>query len=217
MRAGLRKALPVLVAFLIGAMFVGAAWATTTLVRGNLTVSGTVKAKKFVYAHAQTVLYNVPGSAFTADTFNGTAVGHNDYSGEVVVPAGNDAVAPVQLPQGAIVTKVTVVTDGLTDGQMSLHLESNTFAGSHDDMVDIESPTPSACGAAPCTLSTTTIAASTIDNKTRTYGLWLFNNDGLADLTLIRVAIYYKVTAAGPAAAGRLTGVVDAPGTDSNG
>jgi hypothetical protein len=203
MKQRVRKAVPIVAAFVIGTMFVGAAWAATTLVHGNLTVTGTVKADNFVYSKAKTVLYNVPGSAFTQDTGE---IAHGNYSGSVVVPAGSVGVAPVYLPQGAIVTKVTVASDTLVGGQLEIHLEAANFTGGHADMIDLTRAT--ACVTAPCVTSTSSISPNKIDNKKKTYGIFLRNDDGSNDLTVYRVAIFYKVTVPGPASATPLAGRV---------
>lgn len=206
MRSRFPKATAIVVAFFIGTMFAGVAWAATTIVQGNLTVNGTVKAKNFTYSSARTVLYNVPGAAFTADL---NPVGHGDYSGSVVIPPSSDAVAPVMLPQGAIVTKVVVMTDVLTDGQIRTHLEASSFTGNHSDMVSFDSASPTVCASSPpCTSSTTAVSPNKVDNKKRTYGLWLRNEDGSNPVTVYRVAIYYKISAAGPASASALSGDV---------
>jgi hypothetical protein len=205
MKQRVRKAVPIVAAFVIGTMFVGAAWAATTLVHGNLTVTGTVKANNFVYSKAKTVLYNVPGSAFTQDA---TEVTHGNYSGSVHVPASGRAVAPVYLPQGAIVTKVAVWSNALTDGQINLHLEAGKLTGGHTDMVQVESATPTVCLGTPCKTQSSSISPNKVNNAKRTYGLWLANEDASVELVVYRVAIYYKVTVPGPASATPLSGSV---------
>ena len=214
MRARFGKVAALVVAFLIGVLFVGGAWAATTVIKGRLTVTGTVKAGAFTYTKPHTVLYNVSGSAFTTDS--GTAVDHNGYSGQVIVPGNGTAVAPVYLPQGAIVTKVVVVSDGLTAGQLTLHLEASNFTGGHADMVALTSSNPAVCTSGPCLTQTSLVSPNKIVNGTREYGLYLANNDGAVNLIVYRVAISYKVTVPGPASATRLSGSVDGRTVRSN-
>jgi hypothetical protein len=202
MKAALRKAIPLVAAFLIGTMFVGAAWAVvTTRVRGNLLVTGTVTAKNFRYTKPHTVMLNVPGSAFVANDNLNDDVTHGNYSGEVDINVtGSRAVAPVELPNGAVVTKVVMWYAPVTaDADLEIHLESNIAGNDHDDMVVLDAV--AACTVDPCHLGTTTISHKTITNKTRHYGIWASNQSVGSGVVLYKVQIFYKTAAVGPQAA----------------
>jgi hypothetical protein len=202
MKAAFRKAIPLVAAFLIGTMFVGAAWAVvTTRVRGNMLVTGTVTAKNFRYTKPHTVMLNVPGSAFVANQNTGDDVNHGNYSGEVDINTpGAAAVAPVELPNGAVVTKVVIWYAPVgADADLVIHLESNIAANDHDDMVVLDAV--AACTVDPCHLGTTTIFRKTITNKTRHYGIWASNQSSASNVTLYKVQIFYKTAAVGPQAA----------------
>jgi len=219
-RAIFKRVSTALLVVVIVSAVAGAAYAVaTTKIRGNLVVSGTVTAKDFVYSAAKKTTVTVQPSAFTEDSPEG-AVAHGNYSGEVDVAAGGDAVAPVDLPQGAIVTKVALIYAPTgADNDITIHLESTLFGGSgsgiHDDMVQLGSL--ASCVGIPCTRYTTTVSPNQIDNSTRVYGIWLSNNSG-GTVTVYAVRITYTMTRVGPA--GRsLTGgggVVDGPGSVRN-
>ncbi len=177
--------LPVLAAFFIGAAFVGVAFAATT------TFRGTVKAKNFQYLRPKTVQYVVPGSAFVAG--NTTNPDHGNFSGEVDVPASDSVVAAVNLPQGAVVTKVAVWTGTTAGGDFDLHLEANNLTGGHADMTVLS---PIACPAKPCVASTTNIRPNTINNAKKAYGIWIGDNGGGS--TVYRVVVTYKTSGVGP-------------------
>lgn len=180
--------LPVMTAFLLGATFVGIAFAATT------TFDGTVKADNFVYAKAKTVQYVVPGSAFVGDS--SVNPDHGNYSGAVTIAPSEVVVAPVYLPQGAVVTKVSIYTDITAGGDFELHLEANNSTGGHSDMVSMS---PGACATTPCVATTTSVDPSVVNNKTRSYGLWV--SDGGSGSTIYRVVITYTTKAVGPVSA----------------
>jgi hypothetical protein len=208
--------LPVGVAFLIGALFVGSASGHTGfpafLHSGHSdTMAGTLTAKNFKYSTPKVVQYEVPGSAFVAGTPSDVP-DHGNYSGAVTLATGEVAVAPVYLPQGAVVTRVTVWHEVESAFDWDLHLEANDNVGGHDDMVILDA---SACAATPCSTSTTTFSPNTVNNKTRAYGLFL-RNDGASPITVFRIVISYRTSALGPASALPQRAQVDTPGSDSN-
>jgi len=213
MKTRLSKIVAIGSAFLMGMLFVGAAWATTTtLFNGNVKVTGTVSAGSFKYLKAQTGIYNVSGAAFTADAADeSTNISHNDYSGSVVLSPNQTADAPVILPQGAVIKKVAVQSDALpTTDDLTLHVEASNFTGDHDDMTQIHNST--VCSTAPCLTTATSFTPSTIDNVHRTYGLYL-DASGPDTLTVYRVAIYFSVTkpalsSAGSVASGSTSGTL---------
>lgn len=209
--------LPVIVAFLVGGLFIGSASGhpgfPEFLHAGHSdTMAGTLTARNFRYSTPKVVQYVVPGSAFVEGN-PGEVPDHGNYSGQVAVLSGETAVAPVYLPQGAIVTRVTVWHETTAASDWNLHLEANTSDGDHDDMVNFSA---SACAATPCSTSTTSVSPNTVNNKTRSYGLFLSNGSG-STITVYRVVIVYKTRALGPASAMPDRAQVDAPGSDTNG
>jgi hypothetical protein len=199
MKAALRKATPLIAAFLIGTMFVGAAWAVTTKLKGNLVVTGTVTAKNFKFSTPKGAMLNVPGAAFIAEDSVSSDVNHGNYSGEADLNSGASAIAPVELPNGAVVTKVVLWYAPVgSDGDLEIHLESNIPANDHDDMVILNAK--ASCVTTPCKVSTSSVFAKTINNGFRDYGIFARDNSGTG-VTLYRVQIFYKTAAVGPQAA----------------
>jgi hypothetical protein len=198
MKRALRKAVPLVAAFLIGTMFVGAAWAITTKIKGNLVVTGTVTAKDFKFSSPKKAMLNVPGSAFVADDNLSSDVDHGNYSGQLDLN-GSAAMAPVELPDGAVVTKVVLwYAPVATDDDIEIHLEANIPANDHDDMVVLFGK--AACTTDPCTRSATSVSPNKINNAKRDYGIFARDNSGTS-VTLYRVQIFYKTAAVGPQAA----------------
>lgn len=200
-----RSWLPVGVAFLLGATFVGIAGAHSGfpefLHSGHSdTMNGTLTAKNFKYKTPKTNKLVVPGAAFVGDT-NTSVIDHGNYSGQVFLPAGNVANAPVNLPHGAVVTKVSWFHDTAAAGDAELHLEANTATGGHDDMV---APSNAACAATPCVTVVTTVSPNVINNGLRHYGIFLSANN---DFTTYKVVIFYTTRLPGPA-----TGLPSGPG-----
>ncbi len=217
MKSLVKRVLPLTVAFLVGTGMVGTAWAIKTFVfKGNLKVTGVVTAKDFHYSVPKVAMLNVPGSAFTVDDASSDSVDHSNYSGAVDLNTQfSDAVAPVNLPQGAIVTKVVVWYAPASSGGWEMHLESNfdtAAAQDHDDMSILDAAT---CVANPCTVADTSIFPNKINNNTRFYGLWLNNQNG-PGVTIYRAQIFYTTAAVGPASSWASTGRVNAPGVDHN-
>ena len=175
----------------------GAAYAVaTTKIVGNLNVTGVVKAKDFRFSKPKAAVLNVAGAAFNAESNVSDDVDHDGFSGEVRINSG-DAVAPIDLPQGAVVTQVSLVyAPTASDGDITLHLESNIAANGHSDMVILESA--AACVTDPCTATTTSVSPDTINNKVRSYGLWLSNGSG-GTVIVYAVRITYTLTRVGPA------------------
>lgn len=209
--------LPVAVAFLMGALFVGSASGhpgfPDVLHAGHSDrMAGTLTAKNFKYNKPKAVQYVVPGSAFVSGN-PGQEPDHGDYSGIVTVSTAESAVAPVYLPHGAVVTKVTVWHETGADDDWNIHLEANGNTGGHADMVNLAA---SACAATPCSTSTTAVSPNTVNNKKRSYGLWLSNNIG-SGITVYRVVITYRTSALGPAAALPRGAQFAGPASDSNG
>jgi len=193
--------LPLVVAFLIGALFMGSASGHSGfpgfLHSGHSdTMNGTLTAQNFKYASPRLVRYVVPGSAFVSGAL-GDDPDHTGYSGEVEVPVGEEAVAPVYLPHGAVVTRVTVWHGSTDVDDFELHLESNIPANDHVDMVVLN---PAACVDPLCTTTTTDIEANPINNNGRSYGIWL-SNDSLGAITVYRVVVVYRTSFLGPVSA----------------
>ena len=186
--------LPLAVAFLIGALFVGSASGhpgfPNFLHAGHSdTMAGTLTAKNFKYRAPRTFLYVVPGSAFVA-ALPTDVPDHDNYSGGVVLPATDTAVAPVYLPQGAVVTRVTVWHGAGAANSWLLHLEQSDNVGDHVDMVVMNA---AACAAAPCTTSTITVSPNTVNNTTRSHGIMLRNTSG-GEIRAYRVVITYRTS-----------------------
>ena len=209
--------LPLAVAFLIGAFFVGSAMGhpgfPEFLHSGhNDTMNGTLTAKNFKYKTPKVVQYVVPGSAFVSGN-PGQEPDHGDYSGRVTVAASESAVAPVYIPQGAVVTKVTVWHETGAASDWRIHLEANDDVGTHIDMVNLLA---SACVATPCSTSTTAINHKVVNNTARDYGLWLSNQIG-SSITVYRVVISYRTSFLGPVSAMPSGAGFAGPGSGNNG
>jgi hypothetical protein len=181
----LRRGLPLVLVFLLGASMVGSAWAAVTRIRGNLTVTGVVKAKNFRYLNPRANRLVVPGAAFVGNLSLG-------YTGSVYIE--DTAVAPVNLPQGATVTRVVWFHQAGAAGEGHLHLESNNRTGGHSDMVIGDNV---ACATTPCATVFNTVSPNRINNNQRHYGIWLADN-GDPGFETYSVIIHYRTADVGP-------------------
>jgi hypothetical protein len=160
---------------------------------GETGTLGAVTAQDYKYATAQTNSVVVPGAAFFGDTPSALWT-HDEYSGSVGCDGAECVtVAPVYLPNGAVVTRVLWQYDDGPAGDANLHLESNFGDGDHDDMIDVVTD---ACATSPCTKTISSISFNPIDNVNRHYGLYLDGSD--AHFTY-KVVIEYTTTSVGPA------------------
>lgn len=209
--------LPLVVAFLIGAAFMGSASGHPDFPKflhsgHSDTMNGTLTAQNFKYASPRSVRYVIPGSAFVAGLL-GSEPDHTGYSGEVQVLPSEEAVAPVYLPQGVTVTRVAVWHGTTLADAWELHLESNFPDGGHDDMVVLN---PAECLSTPCITATTDVGFNPVNNQGRSYGIWL-SNDTDVPITVFRVVVSYRTSFLGPVSAS-LTGMgLSGPGSGTNG
>ena len=177
--------------------------------QGEAATLGAVTAQDFKYASAQTNSVVVPGAAFSPDD-PGDLWSHGNASSSAGCDGSNCVlVAPVYLPNGAVVTRVLWTYDSGAADDAELHLESSFADFSHDDMINVNTD---ACAVTPCTKTITSINPNTIDNVNRHYGLYLDADDGHFTL---KVVIEYQTTSVGPAT-GRVTGA-SGGGSDTNG
>ena len=197
LRSPLGSWLSLVAAMLVGAGLVGVAQGhrgdRALLHSGHSdTMDGTLTAKNFEYKQPKLFRYTVPAAAFVPNS-DSTVFSHTGYSGLVAVSNFNEVVAPVNLPLGAVVTKVQWFhSTSTTSGR--LHLEANDLAGSHLDMAKFRNPP--ACATQPCRMTDSTIRRERIVAN-RHYGLWLYADSGTADA--YKVVIFYRVRRPAPA------------------
>ncbi|HYN36009.1 MAG TPA: hypothetical protein VEV82_03440 [Actinomycetota bacterium] len=151
----------------------------------NDRMNGTLTAKNFKFKPAKTFKYTVPAAAFFGEA--GDAAGHSGYSGAVGVAPAQLAIAPVQLPVGARITKVEWFLNFGDD--VSLFLQENvmTGVGDHANMVDLAG---TSCSGDPCKVVTTDIDPSVI-KASRHYGLVLQGESEFS--TTYKVVITYTL------------------------
>lgn len=198
--------IPLGLAFLVGTLSVGMAVGRTEKIQGSLKVTKTVKAKKakitqgltaggtliageFQYGAPQTILYVIPAAAFTAT--QNDAAGVEITTNEVNIAGDYEAVAPVALPDGAVVTKMEAFFNG-GDGDVTLRSNVQTSAAA-TVMASVSIPVPCT---PTCSASGTSINDSTIDNDTKYYGV---EYDVASAGGLFAVVLTYTTTDVGPA------------------
>lgn len=160
---------------------------------GEAANLGAVTAQDYKYATPQTNSLVVPGAAFGPDGPT-DLWDHDGYSGSAGCDGGAcELIAPVYLPHGAVVTRLTWQYDDGPVDDAELHLESNFGDFDHDDMVIVNTDL---CAATPCSKTVTTFNPNTIDNVNRHYGLYLDAND---QHWTLKVIIEYQTTSVGPA------------------
>lgn len=205
-RSLLRSWLPVGVAFVLGGLFMGTASGhggfPDFLHAGHSdTMNGTLTAAGFRFKQAKTVRLVVPGSAFVPNREGPGAtpndsVHHSGYSGQAFVQGGDIAVAPVNLPHGAVVKSLTLFHDGSDPAGSTLDLEASD--SSRGFMTMARAPSNGSCPSNPCSSTDGSIALAVINNLTKHYGLTLTTST-TSSIHLYKAVIRYQVKTPGPA------------------
>lgn len=156
----------------------------------NDRLNGTLTAKNFKFKPARTFKYTVPAAAFFGEA--GDAAGHGGYTGVVQISPGKKAIAPVQLPVGAHITKIEWYL--LFGDDVSLFLQENvmTGVGDHSEMVDLAG---TSCSGDPCKVETTDIDPAVIKASSH-YGLLLQGESESS--TTYKVVITYTLNRPSP-------------------
>lgn len=132
----------------------------------NDTMAGTLTATGFSFSSAKTGYLHVPGIAFMPATHtNGS--GNFDYASSNGARTGNGTAqltlnTPVYLPNGAIVTGLTLNSDN-TGLDISVSLNQYSSGGTNTAMASVSSSSTSA--------TDDTITSATIDNSANSYYL----------------------------------------------
>jgi hypothetical protein len=170
-------------------------------VSGNVQVPST---NEFMYSAAKTHYYSVPASAFELEGITG--VNRTMISGNVYVQNGTATTvaylnAPVNLPDGAIVTNVTfyvVDNDGtynLQQGQFWRNdASTSTSYGNVTNMATI--PIPGNANSTLIQACTSGAVSVPIDNQNYAYWLRWGTMQANANMRLVKVVIAYTVTKA---------------------
>ncbi|WP_207215758.1 autotransporter outer membrane beta-barrel domain-containing protein [Pseudolysobacter antarcticus] len=164
---------------------------------GNVIIPA---ANEYMYGAAKTHYYSVSPPAFTQEgsTYN-TAIG--PYG--VYVPNGTSTVvaylqAPVNLPDGAVVTKVegfVIDKDGTYNTQpLQLWRTDAAVGTSGNSTIIANAPATTGSNFAIQSTSTTSISFPVINNATYTYYLRWGTMQANANLILCKVVITYTVT-----------------------
>lgn len=178
----------------------------TTAPAQKLEVSGNVQipaANDYMYASAKTHYYSTPPAAFTNEgsSYTTTIGPYGLYVPDGIATTVAYLQAPVNLPDGAIVTKVDgyVIDKDGTYNTQPLQLWRNDFtagtaAGSAVMMASVAATTGSSTLIQ--SISTTAITSPTINNSVYTYYLRWGTQQANSNLILCKVVITYTVTKA---------------------
>lgn len=151
----------------------------------NDRMNGTLTAKNFKFKPAKTFKYTVPAAAFFGEA--GDAAGHSGYTGAVGVAPGQSAIAPVQLPIGARITKLEWFLVDAEDVGLSLQANAMTGVGDNVDIVEMGG----SCSGDPCKVVSTDIGDPSVVKASRHYGLQIFGGSEFS--TTYKVVITYTL------------------------
>ncbi len=151
---------------------------------GDITVTGNIN-----YASPETRHFSVTGAAFTPFAPGATWSLNNS----VLTSTTSNFKAPVNLPDGAVVTKMTVhyLDDDLTALHFGVALYRFPMDGTNSIVATFVTSGPVAGNQ---TGNTTSISNGTIDNSQYAYELYVYSMDGTTAHRLSGVTIEYTVT-----------------------
>ena len=153
-------------------------------------IDGTLSARNFRYKPAKQYRLNVSGLAFTASD------APSDYQPSLyggVLADETSAGAPVNLPAGATITKVSFFWEAdPTVDDTNLRLQWNDDVNSGGAEMAEAQATP--CAVNPCSASDTSIVNAKVSSR-RVYGLEVQTEDGVR---ILKAVISYKLKAPAP-------------------
>jgi hypothetical protein len=192
------KGISLLAAFLLGVALTGVATGHSgfgeLLHSGhNDTMDGTLTAKGFKFKTRETSRLVVPAAAF--QEADGTLVHQFSADWRARLSAGGDAAAPVNLPDRAVVTRLTWFHDEdpapnsyvrlyFSKAAAGLGTQGTAYVGAGEDCPDL-----------PCSTTDDSIQNATVNNRERAYFLaW----NAIDEQDTHKVVIVYKVETPGP-------------------
>jgi hypothetical protein len=156
------------------------------------TMSGTLTVPKITYSPARTRYFSVGGEAFNP----GSNVAYtNTYGmGGAYISSGSGAlVAPVHLPQGAVVTSFKVFFNDTSTSNMDVYLDCLSLtSGGYSSLANVSSTGISGYG----NISDTTITNGTINNTTCGYTVYAYSTSWNSSLKIMGALITYTVSEA---------------------
>ncbi len=160
--------------------------------QGEVMADGGVNAKSFTLNTPRTLTYSVSGDTFHSGSntsfLAGDAVG-GAYQSQ---PGGGWLMAPVHLPDGAVITALHATFLDNATGNMVVALQTRTISGT---LIEIASVASSGASVSVQTATTNAITDGVVDNSTRGYHLRVFSSNWPGNLLLrvFGVRIEYTV------------------------
>lgn len=162
-----------------------------------------------------TTYVTVAGGAFQPQSSSCFDFNHDGYSGAIQDFDECQYVAGVQLPQGAIVTGVSVFYDSNGNSGSDLHLEESDNLGNHNDIADFTNMPVCEIGPGACVASKigSQLISPDVDNFHRSYAIW-WDNDDCCDMVLFNVEIRLSVPSTTAAVSSSPAGPITTPSTN---
>jgi len=157
------------------------------------TMSGNLTVPQLIYSSPHTNYFRVGGEGFVP----GSNVNYyNTYGmgGAYIVSGSGALVAPVHLPQGAVVTAFTVYFYDSSASNLSVTLEGIPATGAYWDLASVTSAgTPGYYN-----LTDTSISYATINNLTYSYHIYAYSTAWDSDNLRIMGALVTYTTSSAP-------------------
>jgi len=169
-----------------GDVNIGGDLSLTGDVSTDLNVTGTVTADNLAYSTARTHYYSLPSEAFTSTS---TYYNTGGNGGAYVGVAYGTLTAPVNLPDGATVTRFTVYFNDTSSLDMPVWLLRNLFDSGYSTMATVTSSGTSGY----YNLSDATIAFPTIDNSSYGYAIYISTSNWSSTLMIMGAVITYTL------------------------
>jgi len=157
-------------------------------VTGNLKVNGTIETSRVTYSTPRVQYFTIGSEGFVpgsnVDYFNTYGNG-----GAYIVSGSGGMVAPVHLPQGAVVTEFRVYYYDLSAGDLDVTLYRQGFNSSYLQMANVSSSgTPGYSSGVD-----TVISSATIDNTSYSYMVDAYSTAWDSNLKIKAAVIVYTV------------------------
>ncbi len=159
---------------------------------GDILADGAVTGNSYVLNTPRTLVYSVSGDSFHSGSGNSFAAG-DAVGGAYQTQSGQGwLMAPVNLPDGAVVTSVRISFLDNATGDMAVALQARSFTGTLTEMALIQT---TGASVAVGNATTTTITDGMIDNTMNGYHLRAFSSfwPGNLLLRIFGVQIEYTV------------------------
>lgn len=157
------------------------------------TMSGALAVPRVIYTTAHTQYFIVGSEAFVPGSNVPYVNTYGNGGAYISSPGGNALVAPVHLPQGAVMTAFKVFFNDTSSGDMTVYLARQFMTGGgYEFMAQVSSTGITGYDS----VTTTSITHPTIDNTTTSYHVYAYSTAWDSNLRIKGALITYTISQA---------------------